>query len=91
MTARDFLLEIGTEELPASFVTRALEAMPRLATELLAHARLTHGEIRPLGTPRRLALIVTDLVDAQEDLSEEVTGPPKSVAFDADGKPTKAG
>ena len=89
--ARNFLLEIGTEELPASFVTRALEAMPALARELLAGARLSHDVMQPLGTPRRLALLVTALADGQEDLSEQVVGPPKSVALGADGKPTKAG
>lgn len=89
--ARTLLLEIGTEELPASFVTRALEAMPAIARELLGQARLSHDALQPLGTPRRLALVVTGVADRQEDLSEEVVGPPASVAFDAEGKPTKAG
>lgn len=88
---KDLLLEIGTEELPASFVAGALEAMPRLAAEALAAARLAHGAIRPLGTPRRLALIVEGVADRQSDLSEVVQGPPKSVAMGADGKPTQAG
>lgn len=89
--ARTLLLEIGTEELPASFVTRALEAMPGIARELLGQARLSHDAMQSLGTPRRLALVVTAVADRQEDLSEEVVGPPASVAFDAEGKPTKAG
>lgn len=88
---RDLLIEIGVEELPASFVARALEALPGLATKLLADARLTHGAMRALGTPRRLALAVTAVADRQPDLSEDLLGPPKSVGIGPDGKPTKAG
>ena len=51
----EFLLEIGTEELPASFVNAALGAMPDLLEGLLSGARLQHGAVRALGTPRRLA------------------------------------
>ncbi len=88
---RTLLLEIGTEELPASFVTRALEAMPDIARELLAAARLPHDVMQALGTPRRLALLVTQVADRQEDLADEIVGPPRSVALDAEGKPTRAG
>lgn len=84
------LFEIGVEELPASFVAGALEAMPELARNLLAQARLAHGEIRAVGTPRRLALLVDALADRQADLSETVLGPPKSAAFEDDGTPKKA-
>jgi glycyl-tRNA synthetase beta chain len=88
---RTLLLEIGTEELPASFVARALEAMPELAAKLLGGARIAHGPMRALGTPRRLALSVADVADAQADVDELVMGPPKSVALDASGVLTKAG
>ncbi len=88
---RTLLLEIGTEELPASFVARALEAMPELCAKGLAGARIAHGPMRALGTPRRLALHVADVADAQADVDELVMGPPKSVAFDAAGALTKAG
>ena len=84
------LFEIGVEELPASFVAGALEAMPELAKALLAQARLAHGDVRALGTPRRLALLVDDLADRQADLSEKVLGPPKAAAFEPDGTPKKA-
>ncbi len=83
------LLEIGTEELPSSFVDAALAALPRIAADELAKARLTHGEVRALGTPRRLAVVVQDLAVRQLDLDEEVVGPPETAAF-KDGKPTKA-
>ncbi|HEY3665354.1 MAG TPA: glycine--tRNA ligase subunit beta [Polyangiaceae bacterium] len=88
--SEDLLLEIGVEELPASFVAQAVEALPGLVEARLHELRLTHGAVRALGTPRRLALIVEGVASAQPDLDEEVLGPPARVAFDADGKPTKA-
>src|SRR2546426_343756 len=61
----DLLLEIGVEELPARFCAPALEQLKARATAALAAARLAHGEIGTLGTPRRLALLV-DLIYALE-------------------------
>ncbi|MDF2697376.1 MAG: Glycyl-tRNA synthetase beta chain [Labilithrix sp.] len=86
---KTLLLEIGTEELPSSFVDAALAALPGLARTKLEALRLAHGEVRALGTPRRLALLVDDVAERQPDLDEEVTGPPETAAF-KDGKPTKA-
>jgi len=83
------LLEIGTEELPSSFVDAALAAMPKIIAEELAQARLAHGEAMALGTPRRLAVFVRDVRAKQLDLDEEVVGPPETAAF-KDGQPTKA-
>jgi len=88
--ARDLLIEIGTEELPASFMTSALSAMPAIAEDLLGRARLVHGPMQAMGTPRRLALRIEDIADTQPDLEEEVLGPPRSVAHDAEGRLTKA-
>lgn len=88
--AQDLLLEIGVEELPASFVAGAVAALPQLVTKRLAELRLTHGAVRATGTPRRLALFVDTIADAQPDLDEEVLGPPARIAFDAAGAPTKA-
>ena len=87
--ASDLLLEIGVEELPASFVDGALRALPDLFKKKLGELRLSYGAIRALGTPRRLAVVVSDLALAQPDLSDEVTGPPAKAAF-KDGVPTKA-
>lgn len=87
----DLLLEIGCEEIPAKFVTRALAELPATVAARLAEARLTHGSLSVLGTPRRLAVIVRGLAERQPDLREEVVGPPVSAAFAADGTPSKAG
>ncbi|MBW2523447.1 MAG: glycine--tRNA ligase subunit beta [Deltaproteobacteria bacterium] len=86
---QDLLFEIGCEELPASFVEAALEALPHLTATKLAELRLAHGAVRALGTPRRLAVMVSDVTTAQAELEEEVVGPPMRVAF-RDGAPTKA-
>ena len=88
--SEDLLLEIGVEELPATFVAQAVEALPGLLESRLRELRLVHGPLRALGTPRRLALIASGVASAQPDLDEEALGPPARVAFDADGKPTKA-
>ena len=70
------LLEIGVEELPSSYVDAALAALPALMAARLGELRLVHGEVKALGTPRRLSVIVKDLASAQMDLDEEVTGAP---------------
>ncbi|MFS8071865.1 MAG: glycine--tRNA ligase subunit beta, partial [Byssovorax sp.] len=85
----DLLLEIGVEELPASFVEAALRALPELAKKRFTELRLAHGAVHAYGTPRRLTLVVEKLALRQPDLEEEVTGPPVKAAF-KDGAPTKA-
>jgi glycyl-tRNA synthetase beta chain len=87
--ASSLLLEIGCEELPSSYVDSALAALPALTAARLGELRLVHGAVKAYGTPRRLAVVVHDLADAQLDLDEEVVGPPEAAAF-KDGKPTKA-
>lgn len=89
MSTRPLLLEIGTEELPSSFVDAALAALPELVRARLADLRLTHGEVQALGSPRRLSVLVHGVAEKQADLDEEVLGPPEAHAF-KDGKPTKA-
>ncbi|MFE8597616.1 glycine--tRNA ligase subunit beta [Archangium violaceum] len=88
--ASDLLLEIGAEEIPASFIVPALEDLKRIITERVAEARLKHGEVRTYGTPRRLAVWVKDVGERGEDITREVLGPSAKAAFDKDGKPTKA-
>src|SRR5580658_1678933 len=87
--AAPLLLEIGVEELPSSFVDGALAALPKIVADELAKARLAHHDVIPLGTPRRLAVVVRGVAIRQLDLDEEVLGPPEAVAF-RDGKATKA-
>ncbi len=88
--ARDFLVEIGTEELPPKALRPLMEAFgTNLATGLDA-ARLAHGDVHAYASPRRLAVLVHKLAAAQDDRSVEQKGPPVNIAFDDDGKPTPA-
>jgi glycyl-tRNA synthetase beta chain len=89
--SKEFLLEIGTEEIPSRFINPALEKMKELFTALLASGRVaSHGDAKVYGSPRRLVLYVPEMDERQSDISKEVTGPPRKVAFDAEGNPTKA-
>ncbi len=83
------LLEIGVEELPASFVDGALAALPDLTKAKLAESRILHGAVSALGTPRRLAVLVANVAARQQDVDEEVVGPPEAAAY-KNGEPTKA-
>ncbi|MCU0545326.1 MAG: glycine--tRNA ligase subunit beta [Oscillatoriaceae cyanobacterium Prado104] len=85
----NFLLELGTEELPASFVGDSAAQWQRLIPATLAEQSLFNESIEVFATPRRLAVLVTGLPLKQSDREEEVKGPPASSAF-KDGKPTKA-
>ncbi len=84
----DLILELGVEELPASFVHRALQQMESWSSEL-EKQRLPHASAKTLATPRRLTWIVEGLAEAQPDREEVIMGPPWGVAF-KDGAPTKA-
>lgn len=86
----DLLLEIGTEELPASYLDAAIEQLSSLAKDALAKARLAPaGAVAVTGTPRRIVVAVEGLPERQPDSDVESSGPPASAAF-KDGKPTKA-
>jgi glycyl-tRNA synthetase beta chain len=87
---RDYLLEIGCEEIPAGFVGPALWFGGQQFAEVLKKARLSFDRVDIYGTPRRLTYVVRKLKDRQEASEEKVLGPPKSVAYDKEGKPTKA-
>ena len=84
-----FLLEIGTEELPAEFVHSALKQLQQMVMSDLKDLRLSHGQVRVSGTPRRLAVLVDSLIDRQPDLEEERKGPPVKQAL-VDGIPGPA-
>ncbi len=86
----DFLLEIGLEEIPARMIDGAREELARRVGELLQRERLSDTpEIESYSTPRRLAVVVSEVVSAQPDISEQVTGPSLKVAY-KEGKPTPA-
>ena len=85
-----FLLEIGTEELPAGDLDYALEQLRSRVPEMLNELRLAHGEIRVFGTPRRLVVLIEDLAPSQADLDELIKGPPADRAYDSLGQPTRA-
>jgi glycyl-tRNA synthetase beta chain len=87
---QDYLLEIGCEELPAGFVGPALWYGGQQFSEILKKGRLSFLRVDIYGTPRRLTYIVRELEDRQEASEETVLGPPKNVAFDQAGKPTRA-
>ncbi|HZQ19105.1 MAG TPA: glycine--tRNA ligase subunit beta [Terriglobales bacterium] len=86
----DFLLEIGTEEIPARMIAGAQEELRRRVGDLLARERLSaSGEIASLDTPRRLSVIARGIPEAQPDLTEQINGPAVTVAF-KDGQPGPA-
>ena len=85
-----FILEIGTEELPPNDLEDALAQLREGVPALMRELRLAHGEIKILGTPRRLVVAIQELAPLQTDIEELVKGPPAKIAFDSDGNPTKA-
>lgn len=89
MTA-DFLLELGTEELPPKALKTLLAALEENIVAGLAAEELTYASIKAFASPRRLALIVEDLIDSTPQKELVIWGPPKAIAFDGEGKPTKA-
>ncbi|AFY34253.1 glycine--tRNA ligase subunit beta [Calothrix sp. PCC 7507] len=85
----DFLLEVGTEELPASFLREAIAQWLERIPQSLFTNNLTSDAVEVYGTPRRLAVLITGLPSQQPDREEEIKGPPAQAAF-KDGKPTPA-
>jgi len=88
--AKDFLLEIGVEELPARFLNPALAQLQKLTAQVLQDNRLEYGEITTCGTPRRITVFVRGVEENQQSLLQEVKGPAVKVAFNSAGEPTRA-
>lgn len=88
--AKNFLIELGTEELPPTQLRTLAEAFAANFEQELKEAELAHEGIKWYATPRRLALKVSALAEQQADKVVEKRGPAVSAAFDADGNPTKA-
>ena len=87
---KELLFEIGTEEIPARFMPGALKELEEGAKKLLAEYRLPYGEIRTLGTPRRLVIHGVGLAEMTQAETKESRGPALAIAFDGENKPTKA-
>jgi glycyl-tRNA synthetase beta chain len=90
LLSSSFLLEIGTEDLPARFISPAMKQLEEHAARILREGHIRFSGIKTYGTPRRLALIADGLPRIQEDRVREVFGPSRKAAFDASGHPTKA-
>ena len=85
----DFLLEIGCEEIPARMIVDAEQELCVRVTRVLGNERLSYGRVSPFSSPRRIALQVSDVLAAQADAVEQLTGPSVNVAY-KDGAPTPA-
>ena len=83
------LLEIGVEELPSRFGQTTLDQIENNLSKLLKEERINFDNIEKYATPRRLTFVIKNLADKATDLEEEVKGPAKKIAVDADGNFTK--
>lgn len=90
MMTDDFLLELGTEELPPKALNTLLAALQENIAAGLQAEELSYAGIKSFASPRRLAIVVEQLIDATPQKEIVVWGPPKAIAFDSEGKPTKA-
>jgi glycyl-tRNA synthetase beta chain len=90
VSARDLLVEIGTEELPPKSLLALSDAFTEGLVSALAAAGLKHGKVESFASPRRLAILVKRLAERQPDQEVKRRGPPVSAAFGADGAPTRA-
>lgn len=87
---RDFLLEVGVEELPPKDLAKFSKAVETIFIEELKERELKYGEVRRFATPRRLGLLIRDLVERQPAKTQRLIGPSVSHAFDKNGAPTAA-
>ena len=87
---KNYLLEIGLEEMPAHVVTPSINQLAQKASKFLKENRISFSEIEKFSTPRRLSLIIKDIADKQPDIDVKAKGPSKKIAQDADGNWTKA-
>lgn len=90
MKMKELLLEIGTEEIPAGFVPRALSDLQELFRRAFEVHRIDFEGIRTFGTPRRIVLSAESVADRQRDEEIKKVGPSRMAGFDAQGRPTKA-
>ncbi|MED1205102.1 glycine--tRNA ligase subunit beta [Heyndrickxia acidicola] len=90
MSKRDFLLEVGLEEMPARFVTDAMNQLNQKLEKWLEENKISFSEVISFSSPRRLAVLVKGMAESQEDIHEEAKGPAKKIAQDESGNWSKA-
>ncbi|WP_026583857.1 glycine--tRNA ligase subunit beta [Bacillus sp. J33] len=90
MNKKDLLLEIGLEEMPARFVTSSMNQLSDKVKLWLTEKKISFEGIKAYSSPRRLAVLVTGVSTAQEDINEEAKGPAKKIALNEDGEWSKA-
>ncbi len=87
----NYLLEIGTEELPYKFIDTGLKQLEGLFLDSLKENRIKFDNIKTYGTPRRLSIIIEGISESQPDITKEIKGPPAKIAFDENNQLTQAG
>lgn len=85
-----YLLEIGTEELPYKFIPSAMEQLKTAFSSVLSENKISFGGIKLYASPRRLAVLIEDIPEKQEDVQKIIKGPAVSAAYDENGNLTKA-
>ena len=90
MEKSELVVELGVEEIPASMLEDAARQLAQILAESLKAQRLSVGEQERLYTPRRIIASIKDIPACQDDLVESIVGPPRGVAYDAAGNPTRA-
>ena len=87
---KDLLLELGTEEIPARFISSTKKSMKSFLEKKLKELRISFDSINIKSTPRRFSIFINKLSDKQNESIEEIKGPSKKIAFDENNNPSKA-
>jgi glycyl-tRNA synthetase beta chain len=87
---KPFLIEIGSEEIPARFISKGLALLKEALTDFFDTSSVEYGNISEYATPRRLAVYIEDVTEKQKDRTVEHLGPPKKLAFDEHGNPSRS-
>ena len=87
---KNVLLEIGTEEIPSSYIAPALEQMQKFTNDMLTEKMVSFGQIKTFATPRRLILTIADVEEKSKDSIQEFNGPSAKAGKDANGNWTQA-
>ncbi len=88
---KDLLLEIGIEEVPAAYMPAAVNNLQKIAKQMLTEANISFTELKVFATARRMTLLAEGMSEVQSDELTEIKGPKKSIAYDGEGNPSKAG